>query len=282
MESSVIAIPSYFRRAGEIVSINALECFLEWLLIVPVLQFSLPYVLIAVYSAIKHLLTSSYCLCSEQRCWYICLYPRYSVRDFTLLLIVFSHDIFWCEKYRWLSYPNNTSGFTSIEPMAALLFCQCGRLLLALAVGTLLWNKYFQREDSNTKTMRLNITTKQQTQALQTQRGTAALLRPLSYYATFTTACLSPLNRQSQLYAWDSKDDDAEDATSTAETGSSKARKSLPVSRHRFSCWSSLLRYRLINMFPLSIKYISLCIYGVNFTLSPDGAGATLFWDRPA
>ena len=87
----VIAYPIVFRRAGEIVSINALECFLGGLLIVLCSAIFITLCTHCIYSAIKHLLTSSLIACAVTAALvYLPLYPRYfSVRDFNTSLIRF-------------------------------------------------------------------------------------------------------------------------------------------------------------------------------------------------
>lgn len=87
----VIAYPIVFRRAGEIVSINALECFLGGLLIVLCSAIFITVCTHCIYSAIEHLLTSSLIACAVTAVLvYLPLYPRYfSVRDLNTSLIRF-------------------------------------------------------------------------------------------------------------------------------------------------------------------------------------------------
>ena len=138
----VIAYPIVFRRAGEIVSINALECFLGGLLIVLCSAIFITLCAHCVYSAIKHLLTSSLIACAVTATLvYLPLYPRYfSVRDFNTSLIRFLPSTYFDVRnivgYLGIWPTHQILKDVNLKPMAALIVLTVWSLvLLLLTVG---------------------------------------------------------------------------------------------------------------------------------------------------
>lgn len=148
----VIAYPIVFRRAGEIVSINALECFLGGLLIVLCSAIFITLCTHCIYSAIKHLLTSSLIACAVTTVLvYLPLYPRYfSVRDFNTSLIRFLpmtyFDVRNIVGYLGIWPTLQVLKYVNLKPMAALIVLTVWSFaLLLLAVGITVLKQVFAK-----------------------------------------------------------------------------------------------------------------------------------------